>query len=187
MVCQAFANLHRSEETITCMGMQTSHIAIALKEMLGEQIKIGPALRGHHFILLARPAHSIDENTIWPYIGQNDGCRLFGPVSAATKLSSYIEAFAGMIDAGTFDDELWMEFRYDCEATRSEIHSLCEMSSACVLSEGPRDRNLAFHSLRFTALEMTNAIRSVFEGQHIPCVVIDNVDEKWHGAEIRGE
>ena len=61
------------------------------------------------------------------------------------------------------------------------------MSSACVLSEGPFDRNLAFHSLRFSALEMTNALRSVFESQHIPCVVIDNVDEEWRSAEIIGE
>ena len=187
MVCLAFASLHQSEETITCLGMQPYSAAIALKEMLGEQVKIVPSRRGHHFILLTRPAHSIDENTIWPYIGRNDGCRLFGPISGATKLSSYIEAFEGMIEAGTFDDELWRQFRYDCESTRSDILSLCEMSSACVLSEGPRDRNLAFHSLRFSALEMTNALRSVCESQHILCVIIDNVDEEWPSAELLGE
>lgn len=92
MVCEAFASLHQSAETITCLGMQPSSAAIALKEMLGEQIKtgpMGPSRRGHHFILITRPAHSIDENTIWPYLGRDDGCRLFGPVSGATKLSSY--------------------------------------------------------------------------------------------------
>ncbi len=190
LVCQAFAALHRSEETITCLGMLFSSAAIALKEILREQVKIvpmGPSRRGHHFILIKRPAHSIDANTIWPSIGADDGCRLFGPVSGATKLSSYIESFESMIESGTFDYDLWIQFRIECSSTRSELLSLCEMSSACVLSEGPRDRNLAFHSLRFSSLEMTHALRSVFESQHIPCVVIDNVNEEWPSAELLGE
>jgi hypothetical protein len=148
---------------------------------------MGPLWWGHHFILITRPAHSIDANTIWPYIRADDGCRLFGPVSSATKLSSYIEAFESMIETGIFDDELWQKFRVYCSSDRSDILSLCEMSSGCVLNEGPYNRNLAFHSLRFSALEMTNALRSVFESQHIPCVIIDNVDEEWRSVAFVGE
>ena len=92
-----------------------------------------------------------------------------------------------MIEAGTFDYDLWMQFRFDCSGTRFDIRSLCEMSSACVLSEGPYDRNLAFHSLRFSAMEMANALQSVAVNQYIPCEVIDNANDEWRSVGIIGD
>jgi predicted aldo/keto reductase-like oxidoreductase len=39
LVCQAFASMHQSEGTITCLGAQFSQSAIALKEMLEARMK----------------------------------------------------------------------------------------------------------------------------------------------------